>query len=661
MSSTTGAPLQFTADTDPDRRYLLDPTSEPWHTYEREWGSGFVITDRGSARWHQPSELTLDEDRSTATFTLGDHLALTITRTIEDGALTESYAVSNASDAPISITSMGISCPFQDTYSSARESLQRSVHAHVWTGGTDSWIVAQPMSGIGPVLAVDVVDGRLSSYSIESRNANSSSNVRGHIVVHPTDAARNERAFGGQQPIVLPATATYTLTWRVRFVADMAAFESDRTGSFGTLPLHTAVGDELVLPHGGAIATADRPEAVTTATDSQGRTVVTSAIHQVCEIDVSGARTAVLFREPLSSLVRKRVRFILTHQLARERPAPDSAAMVPYDTSTGLTWAASGWSDWNDGAERLAMPTLLQQAALLGWTPLADVKAPLHAWAEFARARLVSDDGTVRWGSASLEPCPRLYNFPWMAHFFADQYRLFGDSADLELATRIIRRGIALGADEHLSIGHAEACATLIEIHRSLGQDETVSELEQHIVRSAEHFASLGPDLPAHEVNYEQSIVAPLISLLGIASGIIGDDRFLPHLTTTLEWLRAFAGPQPHIRLRHVPLRHWDGYWFGVNRLWGDTMPHHWSVLSAVAMLMLPPELRTERLWQEAEQICIANLTLFRDDGAATCAFVMPGTVDGRPGYTADPLANDQDWALTLVLRYASEFFTGER
>ena len=29
----------------------------------------------------------------------------------------------------------------------------------------------------------------------------------------------------------------------------------------------------------------------------------------------------------------------------------------------------------------------------------------------------------------------------------------------------------------------------------------------------------------------------------------------------------------------------------------------------------------------------------------------MPSAVDGRPGYRADPLANDQDWCLTLWLR----------
>ncbi|WP_079051792.1 hypothetical protein [Streptomyces regalis] len=38
-------------------------------------------------------------------------------------------------------------------------------------------------------------------------------------------------------------------------------------------------------------------------------------------------------------------------------------------------------------------------------------------------------------------------------------------------------------------------------------------------------------------------------------------------------------------------------------------------------------------------------------DGSATCAFVLPSPVDGRPAHTADPLANDQDWHLVLWLR----------
>jgi len=45
-------------------------------------------------------------------------------------------------------------------------------------------------------------------------------------------------------------------------------------------------------------------------------------------------------------------------------------------------------------------------------------------------------------------------------------------------------------------------------------------------------------------------------------------------------------------------------------------------------------------------------LTGFFADGSATCAFIYPSCVDGRPAHVADPLANDQDWALVYAIRH---------
>jgi hypothetical protein len=49
-----------------------------------------------------------------------------------------------------------------------------------------------------------------------------------------------------------------------------------------------------------------------------------------------------------------------------------------------------------------------------------------------------------------------------------------------------------------------------------------------------------------------------------------------------------------------------------------------------------------------------ANLVSFFADGSATCAFVYPSCVNGQPAHVADPLANDQDWALVYALRRLS-------
>jgi hypothetical protein len=89
--------------------------------------------------------------------------------------------------------------------------------------------------------------------------------------------------------------------------------------------------------------------------------------------------------------------------------------------------------------------------------------------------------------------------------------------------------------------------------------------------------------------------------------------------------------------------------------LWGDVFPHYWSVLSAEVFLRWPDHLggpdQAARLHAAGAAVLRSNLTAFAADGSATCAFVYPSCVDGRPAHVADPLANDQDWALVHAVR----------
>jgi hypothetical protein len=108
--------------------------------------------------------------------------------------------------------------------------------------------------------------------------------------------------------------------------------------------------------------------------------------------------------------------------------------------------------------------------------------------------------------------------------------------------------------------------------------------------------------------------------------------------------------------MAQIPVRHWDGYWFGAQRMWGDVFPHYWSVLSAAVYLAWPDGLLSEaedaELRSAAYAILRANLASFGPDGSASCAFVYPSCVNGQPAHVADPLANDQDWALVYALRH---------
>jgi hypothetical protein len=185
----------------------------------------------------------------------------------------------------------------------------------------------------------------------------------------------------------------------------------------------------------------------------------------------------------------------------------------------------------------------------------------------------------------------------------------------------------------------------------AVGEQERADRLRARLVEAARGFVARGVRLPAHEVVYEQSIVAPLLDLLIEAHRLTGDSALHDAVAERIPWLLAFGGPQPHVRLHGIAIRHWDGYWFGADRLWGDVFPHHWSALTASVLLRLPADLRTAGMDRLAHAILVANLANYRPDGSATCAFVMPSTIDGRPGHTADPFDNDQDWHLVQWLR----------
>ena len=98
-------------------------------------------------------------------------------------------------------------------------------------------------------------------------------------------------------------------------------------------------------------------------------------------------------------------------------------------------------------------------------------------------------------------------------------------------------------------------------------------------------------------------------------------------LSRRLPWLTAFAADQPDVRLRHVPIRHWDGYWFGAAAVVGRRLP---------ALLVGPECSRVRRLaartrrpseapgWtRPADAILRANLANF----AATARRRAPSSI----------------------------------
>ena len=295
--------------------------------------------------------------------------------------------------------------------------------------------------------------------------------------------------------------------------------------------------------------------------------------------------------------------------------------------TTGPT-AGNGW----------ASALLLQQMLRFGWGDQRRLADALDGYRWFVIDHVVAADGTVldapdrpdrpdRPEEPDDRDAVRLYNFPWFARFLLD-------AGDLDLAWRVMTRFYTLGGQHFLAFELGGIVADLAEQLTAVGRRHDAEQLTGELLEQVKVYLSYGTDLPAHEVNYEQSIAAPLLDLLLAAHRLDASRVPAEQLLRRLRWLTAFAADQPDPRLRHQPIRHWDGYWFGRLRLWGDVFPHYWSILNAAVYLrwpdgLLPPD-DTARLRAQAQAILRGNLVSFTPDGAATCAFVYPSCVE-RP------------------------------
>ncbi len=630
-----GAVLALRHPARPGAGYLLDEETEPWHTREHRWGSGLVISSAGARRFAALTGrqaiapgLELHVERA-----FGEHWA-------------ERYALRNTGPEPVTVTSWGICTPWRDVYVSAADALARAVHAHVWAGGAASYALAEPMDGAGPLLGLRLTEGELWAYSVESREPlMTGSNARGHLLLHATDAARTPHAFGGQPGLEIAPGGELVLAWEVGWYATRAAFRQahplpvelhDTVAEAGRPLAFRARDHRVVLRAPAGVAVRDGE----LRSDREGETYV--------ELEDSGRRShvAVSWHAPLEEVVRRRVRFLLDHQRASHRTGPGAGALLPFDVEQGLTVLASGWADFSDARERLGMGLLLGEALRRGCVDDAvEAEAALAAYRRFVAECVLTPDHQLREDSHRRDASPRLYDVPWLVLLFA--------ADDPDLALRVLRGYYRRGGERFLAIGAGIAARTLAAELRDRGRDEDAGEVTGLLSDHARRSVEAGGELPAHEVNYEQSMVAPLLEILSAARELSRDERLDDAIATRLPWLLAFGGPQPHVRLRDIAIRHWDGYWFGREQLWGDTFPHHWSALTANVLLMLPPAVgealareRGESAEALAERIYAANLIDFAPDGTATAAFVMPSCVSGRAAHRADPLANDQDWAL---------------
>ncbi|MEI8063108.1 MAG: hypothetical protein WCH84_03485 [Verrucomicrobiota bacterium] len=609
--------------------WVCSPTGNLWFPISDGWGLGHCelpnIAGSAALRWQSPVRVTKCGNGLRIQYRLGP-LEIGVRRRLRGARLEEEFVFRNAGKTELPVQAIRLFTPFNDNYPDAPTCVTQRCHAHLWCGGHVAYVCALRMGNVAPHLGLVLTDGFIGGYSITGRGLlTGSSNNRGTILLN----AQNQTLASGQSHRI-----AWTMFWHTGWDDFMA--QARRIPGFVEVRAahYTVVGKE-------------RPKI--TVSDREAR--VEKPVGDTIKVQLAKARVTWLRIqqvENIARLVQQRVAFLTDRQQVLDRRSRLYGAFLPYDNDLQAQFHNPKWRDQNEGRERVGIGVLLAQAWQRWPNPKTAGAARLNH--RFVRSKLQLPDGTVLDAVGELQP-QRLYNYPWVALFHLEMYRAFGRARCLTDADRTLRQYYQRGGAKFYAFPIPMVDA--VETFRAAGRNREATELLRLFCEHADRVVATGTRIPAHEVNYEQSIIGPATLIPLEAYLLTREEKYLQCAREFLPLLEAFNGRQPDHHLHDIGIRHWDGFWFGRQRLWGDTFPHYWSAVTGWVFYRYWQATGDESYRQRGREILLNNLSAFRPDGSASCAFIYPDAVNGNPAHCWDSLANDQDWALVFLLQAA--------
>ena len=372
---------------------------------------------------------------------------------------------------------------------------------------------------------------------------------------------------------------------------------------------------------------------------------------QIFHIEADGVRTCcrVYVHTELGQLAQNRCRFIAQKQQYHGSIRELQGAYLTYDNEEQhIVYQPE--NDYNGGRERVGMGLLMARYLRQGRPdPDHRIADSLQEYVGYVLRELVdAETGQVFNDIGRDDSYKRKYNAPWFAAFFIELYYLYEKREYLLCAYRIVKTYYDEGGTGFYPIN-----LPVLAISGALekeGMNVEYAKMREYFVWHAESLMQTGLHYPQHEVNYEQSIVAPAADILLQAYILTGEQKYLQAAKRQMEVLDLFNGIQPDYHLNEVSIRHWDGYWFGKYRLYGDTFPHYWSALTGNVFALYGQVMEDEDYAKRAEDSRRGVLPMIFPDGSASCAYLYPYRVNGVRAEYYDPYANDQDWGLYYYL-----------
>ena len=592
-----------------------------WFPRSYGWGLGHLAMPGYPAapRWETPLAI----DGLTARYRIGV-LAITVSRTPRGEWLDEVYCFENTGAVELPIWGIGLCTPFNDNYPDAPTCVTKRCNAHLWCGGHVAYVCALRMGGTGPHLGWVLTEGNIGGYSIQGRGLlTAGSNTRGIIVMN---AAGTTLKPG--ESLRLAATMFWHNGW------------DDFLTKARTIPGFVEVSAEHYT-----LVSGEKPKVTVSASAATLGTPVAETDGERIPVSLPGGRETWLLIQrvaDVAALVRGRAVFIAEKQLVRDAADPLHGAILSYDNDTRARFHNPAWADQGEGREHIGMGVLLARAGKR-WQDAALLDAA-KLNRRFVLDKLQDADGTV-YDSARDRTTQRLYNYPWVA-------QLHLELGDLDGCLRTIRQYYARGGAKFYAFPIPMLDA--VTAFRAAGRQAEAEELLTLFRSHADRIVATGTDIPAHEVNYEQSIIGPAMLIPLEVYLLTREAKYLHCAEAFLPLLDAFNGRQPDHHLNDIAIRHWDGFWFGRLKLWGDTFPHYWSALTGWVFYRYWQATGSAEHRRRGREILLGNLSAFRPDGSASCAYLYPDAVNGNPARCWDPLANDQDWAMVFLLLAAA-------
>lgn len=636
-----------------------DGSQYAWVKDNYAWGLGYLTIQKGreciKKEWQTPVEIQAD---GMSVVYRENEIRIQVSRRMAGNDLQERYTFTNEGTVPVSLYDIGIYTPFNDNYPGAEECIRARADVHIWEGESAAYVNALRMGGSAPHLGLVLTEGAVKSYEVWERGLQkANSQFRGIFALNLPDC----RLQPGESCAVAWTVFAHrgNEDFKRKLLEQQSVWvscekyvyqqgETARMWVESATPLESCKAGLNGVP--------------VPVVEKDGKYLVEVPLLQPGEARLdfyyngnkqTHADCLVIGSE--KELIEKRVDFIRTHQQMKDISDPRYGAYMVYDNEADSIYPNDTPNcnpvDRDEGAERVGMGVLLAKQYRL--TKDEALKESLLKYARFVREKLQTED-YVTYSSVDQTNRNRGYNYMWVAEFYFQLYQALGDRQyavdgyeTLQAMYRQFGYGFyAIGIPVRIGLQSLEMA----------GMKKEYRKLLADFIRTGDVFVKNGVNYPAHEVNYEQSIVAPAIQFLAQLYLVTKDPKYLDEVKRQMPVLEAFNGMQPSYHLNGVGIRHWDGYWFGKREMFGDTFPHYWSSITGAVYHLYALCTGDMSYRKRAENVVRNNLCLFFEDGKASCAYLYPYKVDGVRAQFYDPFANDQDWALVYYLLVEHDF-----